>query len=405
MKARGLSSSPHIQHGDVKMTTLKESSLKGLLEKARQVGIIEEAVSVQGHNMVLRNLRPEEYTELYEELQAFVNNEPEYWHSSHIEHVSRSLVEIDGEDFRDVQFIEVEREDPKNPGTLVPVNVPRHEWVRDNLVSQWSREVIFVLFRKFMDVASEADRISREGVVFKVADETDEEKFRRLLAEALESGSDVPDDMKEAILQEHGLLLATSAEELERANEEAKRFLEEQRKQAQAAEEAATEDAVAEEEPWEPTAATTEAANVPEQIRQALSQEDPETIMAARQPLNRTPIRAPVPQPAEGRVTVANKRPPAPPAQQVASAVNARAAQRAAEFAALEAEAAANGIPLGDTVSAAYQIQPDLGTILEAPLREGAHQSKLSIDARPKGGVNRKFVDGTKGGGLNPRRS
>lgn len=403
MKARGLSSSPHIQHGDVKMTTLKASSLKGLLEKARQVGIIEEVVTVQGHNMVLRNLRPEEYTELYEELQAFVNNEPEYWHSSHIEHVSRSLVEIDGEDFREVQFIEVEREDPQNPGTLVSVNVPRHEWIRDNLVSQWSREVIFVLFRKFMDVAAEADKVSREGVVFKVADETDEEKFRRLLAEALESGSDVPDDMKEAILQEHGLLLATSAEELERANEEAKRFLEEQRKQAQATEESATED-VAAEEPWEPTAATTEAVNVPEQIRQALTQEDPEELMAARQPLNRTPIRAPVPQPAEGRVKVANKRPPVPPMQQVSSAVNSRAAQRAAEFAALEAEAAATGIPLGDTVSAAYQIQPDLGTVLETPLREGV-KSKISIDSRPRGGVNRKFVDGTKGGGLNPRRS
>src|ERR1700744_3789741 len=86
------------------MATLKAKRLQEALQKARNVGRVEEAVTIDDCAMVLQNLAPEDYNLIVQETADLEG--AEYLHAYQIAHVSRSVVEIEGVDLRDVQFIE-----------------------------------------------------------------------------------------------------------------------------------------------------------------------------------------------------------------------------------------------------------------------------------------------------------
>ena len=385
------------------MTTLQASRLKGLLDQAKNIGLCEESVTVAGLEVTVRNLKPQDYSDIYKELEP-VEEGVEYMHAHQIEHVSRAICEIAGQDLRDVEFIEVERlNDKEEP---VTVNIPRHEWVKEEVISTWGREAIHVVHRKFLDAAAEAEKKSREGVSFKIPDETDEEKFRRLLNEAMAAAEELPDDMRNAILKESDLLVATSEEELKAANERAKQFLVEQRARREARE--ATQEEDSGEEPQEPSQPVSPPPPVtaPRQLVEAAEEPlepslSPEELMARRTPLNREAIEAPVPKTQDVQTVIVNKRPPPPPVDQVVSSLSPKAAARAAQYAALEANAGAEGLDVSGDAPPISRLQHDVETVIESKV---GRPGKPVIGGGPKGGINKHFVDGTKGlGGIDPR--
>ena len=367
------------------MTTLKASRLQALLAKAKNTGQVEETVTLAGLEVTFRSLTPEDYVRLSEDLENV--SDGSYGHMYQQEMVCRGLVEIEGEDFRDVDFIEVEKIDPASRQPVM-VKVERHQWILDNIVKTWSSATVLTAFKKVMDTIAASEAKAVEGVEFRVESETDEDKFRRLLSELQEIGSGLPEDMREAILKSNGLLTATSQQELEALNERSKEWLERSSKQEIP-------------EPQEPPRAPLSLKRAVEQPPQEespepeyeLQQLSPEDLMASRSPLNREAIQPPIPNAQSGTPRAANHRSPPPPPDQVHSLSG-----RALEVAQLEGIEPFSGEP---------QVLPgrDEPEILERrPAVGGDVSSNFKV---PKPGVNPKYVDPRKrppAQGLNPRR-
>lgn len=400
------------------MTTLQATRLKTILDRAKNTGVCEESATIAGLPITVRSLPPEAYNEIYRELEDYEEG-PEYMHAHLIEHIARAICEIDGEDLREVQFVTVEVEDPQTK-ELKEVNVPCHEWLKDNIISTWSRETVHTVHRKFLDACNQAEENAREGVEFKVEGETDEEKFRRLLGEAIFAGDQLPDEIRDAILKEHDLLPATSKEELEKANEAAKQFLAEQREKMGLDSEGGTGPktvpAPPPDPPSEPIAAPDppdppEPAAVPQQLIDAAEepqepQPSPEELMAARTPLNREAVQERTPPNPENNVQVVNQRPPPPSPDLAVTDLSRKGAERAAQYAALEAAAAAEGLDPGSAdPNTAYRIHQS-DAVLEKPVNSKVDKGGLKLNQKPTGGVNKKFVSPINNpgmGGLDPR--
>jgi hypothetical protein len=196
-------------------------------------------------------------------------------------------------------------------------------------------------------------------VQFKVEAETDEEKYRRLLGDLKEAGSELPADMREAILGEEGLLVAASKAELEDLRERAKTWTKPDQ-----------EDAAAE----APEDAPEPPPRAPQQLVEAA---DP---APQRIPLNQTPIRDPVPvNLPDQQVVTANRRPGAPPPDQVHDL-----SKRSARFAAIEG-------------------MPDEPVVMQPDLRVDQEGVRTIVDTPPAAGVNSKYVNPHATKGLNPR--
>lgn len=226
------------------MTTIQAGALRAALEKAKSVGLVEEEVTIDGCQLVLQSLKPEAYVDIDTEtgdLEGLA-----YFNAFVAAHVSRSICEIDGQDLRDVQFIEdeappgaivwgvfpnkemaqqVAQEIEKAGGEtrVVPADAPaeqrmvryeRHDWVYQNIMANWSREAMNVGWRKFAEVLQAAELKAKEGIDFRIPDETQEDRYRRLLNELLETGEELPIELTGRILKDSGLMTVTSVEEL-----------------------------------------------------------------------------------------------------------------------------------------------------------------------------------------------
>jgi hypothetical protein len=354
------------------MSIVKASRLQAVLDRARNAGHVEEKACIAGLDLVFSSLPPDAYNSILEELEDVPENS--YPICYQLEHVCRSIVQVDEESFRGVKFVEVNGEDG-----APPVRVECHQWLRDNLVSTWSKEMLTVAFRKVMDAIKGAEDRSVAGVQFRVEEETDEEKYRRLLGELKETGTELPDDLRDAILKEEGLLPATTKSELADLEARAKTWAQEAPEEPTTTSDAAT----APDMPAEPVAAPAPPPRAPQQLLQAQASETPVAEAPRRVPLNQTPIRDPVPvNSAEQGVVMANRRSPAPPPDQVHDLT------RSERVAALE----------GD---------PNLA-VLEREPKVDPDQTKTIMGRPPVGGVNAKYVsphsNPSRAGGLNPRR-
>lgn len=350
------------------MNIVKASRLQAVLERARNAGQVEEKACIAGLNLVFSSLVPDAYTAILEELEDVPENS--YAICYQMEHVSRSIVEIDEESFRDVKFVEVNG-DEGGP----PVKVERHQWLRENVVSTWSKEMLTVAFRKVMDAMKGAEDRATEGVQFRVEEETDEEKYRRLLGELKETGAEMPDDLRDAILKEEGLLTATTKAEFDDLEARAKTWAQEVPEESPPVDNGT---------PAEPVApAPVPPPKAPQQLVNAQTAEVSTAEPPVRVPLNQTPIRDPVPtNAADQGVVMANRRSPPPPPDKVHTLT------RSERVAALEDD-------------------PNLA-VLERQPRVDPEQARGILERQPSGGVNSKYVNPhsnpSRAGGLNPRR-
>lgn len=191
------------------MVKLQAKKIAEALKKAQRVGEVEEEFTVSNCSIVLRSLRNDEYeavTAATSELSdiAFII-------AFKVEHLCRSIVEINGESLREVDFVEVDVENGQT-GRQETVTLERHQFIKDYVLSSWSREAVDVSFRKFNDIVAKAESAASEGVVFEVPEESPSEKYRRLLLEAKDIEGEVPFELAAKTRDEFGYLLKTEWE-------------------------------------------------------------------------------------------------------------------------------------------------------------------------------------------------
>lgn len=185
-------------------TVVNAKKLTNALEKARGVGMVEDTFTVDDCEVTLRNLRPDEYEQVVEECSEL--EDLEYITEFQKGHICRAIVELNGVSFREIELIECEEPDPKNPEKTRTVKRERHDWLRNEVLATWGREAIYTAYRKFTDVVALAEKKAKSGVAFLTPDETGEERYRRLLAEVRELENEVPPGLVVQILNENGLM-------------------------------------------------------------------------------------------------------------------------------------------------------------------------------------------------------
>jgi hypothetical protein len=333
------------------MATVQAKLLGRSLQKAKTVGKAEVDFNLDGMDLVIQNLRPDQYVSANTDSKEL--EDIEYLTEWRRSHICRAIVEIDGVNLRDVDYIEDEVEDAE--GKPKRARFERHVWVRDNIVGAWGKEAVDVAFRKFTEVVEKAEKKAADGVVFVHPDESAEDKFRRLLGEALEVSNDVPDGIVSKIYEDLGLISKSTVLELEQTRARLN--------DVRAAVEAPVVEPVA---VVKESTAPVPAAPVPSHIR--------------RTPLNRT---APVVEVVPAHVT--------PPAE-VGPAIPLRG--RAAEYAALEQTAMEAITTMGGAVDApAPQLSGSTSVATPAQLQrlKEANLEPLLIDQPPTPGINTRF--------------
>ncbi len=259
---------------------LQAKKITEALQQAQRVGEVEEGFTVAGCRIVLRNLPPEDFSEIIAETDELEEGLG-YITSFKKGHICRSLIELNGESLREYDFVEVDIEEP-DPVTKQPVKkaitLERHKFIYDYVLATWSREVIDVVYRKFLDVTRKSEIEAAEGVEFILPDETPDEKFRRLLVEVKDLEGQLPFELAKRVLEEIGYTTVTSKDEGERVNEVLARASE------------------AQETPPEATQET------PVQTAPEVAQPEPKTdlksLLRDRKPLNQRAVSVPEPSPA-----------------------------------------------------------------------------------------------------------
>ena len=274
---------------------LQARKITEALQKAQRVGEVEEKFTVARCEMVLRNLLPEESSAVVTETDELEEG-LDYVNAFKKGHICRSLIELNGESLREYDFVEVDIEEP-DPVTkqLVQktITLERYKFVYDYVLATWSREVIDVVYRKFLDVTHKSEVEAAEGVEFVLPDETPDEKFRRLLVEVKDLEGQLPFELAKRILEEIGYVAATSKEEGERVNEVLKAASETQEETPQEASQS------------EPTQTALE-------VTPEAPKTDLKSLLKTRTPLNQRLVAVPVPAQAAQQVPVEAPIPAAP---------------------------------------------------------------------------------------------
>jgi len=257
---------------------LQAKKITEALQKAQRVGEVEERFTVAGCEVVLRNLRPEEFAAVVADTDELEEG-LDYVNSFKKGHICRSLIEINGESLREYDLVEVEAEEP-DPITKQLVQktiiLERYKFVYDYVIATWSREVIDVAYRKFLDVTKKSEVEAAEGVEFILPDETPDEKFRRMLVEVKDLEGQLPFELSKRILEEIGYMAVTSKEEREKVDEVlSKAKVEPQEEPSQASQNASVTQAPR----VEPVAPKT----------------DLKSVLQSRTPLNQRSVTVPVP--------------------------------------------------------------------------------------------------------------
>jgi hypothetical protein len=383
------------------MGTLSARNLRESLQKARNIGIVEERFPLfEDCELVVRNLRPDEYESITSDTKELEGID--YLYAFQYAHVNRAIVEINGQDLRDVQFVDDEEEDPKHPGTMKPVKLELRHWLFKNVVSTWSKEALYVVYRKVEDAVEQAEKRARDGITFITPDETDEDRFRRIVGEMKDLEDNLPSKLVEHILDQSGYMRKSTAEETKRAMERVDQLAREEEAKKKAGTPPQTPPAAASPPltPQAPPAPPAPIAAAPI-VTPPPAGPSPQELMAARQPMNFAAVDAPQPvivSPTPRQNTVPGGRPPpgAPPSEHVHPPLqgailgpqpHGSAAVRGLRHAALESEADQAGAI--SSAGPTMPVKPTNVPVLErkqAPIDPRGAMSV--IDAKPKGGLN-----------------
>jgi len=344
------------------MTTITARKLQEGLSKARDIGLVEQEAEIEDCHLIVRNLRPDEYEAIIAETKDLAGMEQMNVYQK--AHVCRAIVEINGINLRKVQFVEDEQEDPKVAGKMRTVKREVHEYLRAEVVNTWTKEPLYVVFRKVLDAVSEAEKRAKQKVQFIAEEETQEEKLRRALGEVQELREDLPEQVFDRALSDMGFQrkIAEAAgkeieERLQKATVEGKPAAEEPASPA----------------PREAVPVIREVAPAPRESVAPLSAENLRQRMQERVPMNRQAV--PVPPPP---VVVAHT----PPAPAVVPA------SRTARIAAMEADV--------DPMLTAAMLEGSSQAVtrpVEIPViggdrTERVDPTQLAVDRPPQAGLN-----------------
>ena len=331
------------------MAKLQAKKIAASIQKAQQIGVVEESFAICGCQVVLRSLNNPEYQAAMSAISEL--EDINYAVGYRVEHLSRSIVEIDGVSLRDVDFVEIDVEDPKTHQVGTEV-LERSDFIRDYILASWGREAVDAAFRKFSDVVAKAEQASSRGIVFDTKEETAEESYRRLLAEAKEVEGGVPFEIATRIRDEFGYLLKQEWANLEQR--------------------ATKEEDVAEEAPLSAPVLPPERPEPPAPVAS--------TDLIMRRPAAPTPAQQSVVAPAP----VQQPMPVIPPmgAPQVVAPM-----KRSSEIEELEAVTGIDQGELGVTPELAYNPH---SVTPRTPPRDPETVQKI-IDQPPVGGINPRF--------------
>ncbi len=373
------------------MATLQATRILEALQRAKKVGKVEESIIIDGCSLVLSNLTPDDYEKINGELEGL--EDVEYLNAFQLHHVSRAVVELEDQDLRDVDFIEDEVPSgrvllsasiPKKlgeellkkvresggEGSIAPdgetklVKLERHEWIRTKVLSGWGCEAVLVAWRKFAEVVERAEEKTKEGIQFRIPEESSEERFRRLLGELKEVEDDLPFEIVRSVLSEAGYVSKSSAEELQAV---------EKRMRKMAVEDEQPEAPEAQPEPVAPSPQKPESVARPQP---QVPVKSPQEMMRQRQPLNRQPYPPRAPTPQQPTTQSAREKAPVPEQLRRAAQSNSAVLGRSAQIAALEGSA------------------DEIGGVAElAQKTEGVDGGAVVgiTDQLPRGGLNPRF--------------
>ena len=383
------------------MGVMSARSLRDSLKKARNVGIVEERVQLfDDCEVVVRNLRPDEYESIQAEIKELdgVN----YLFGFQFGHVKRAVVEMNGQDLREVQFIEDEEDDPKRPGQTKTVKLELADWLAKNILSTWGKEAVYIVYRKVEDAVSRAEKRAKEGIEFITPDETDEDKYRRLVGEMKELEQNLPAKIIEKVLDDKGYMLKTTAEEARLAME---------RMAAVARDQAAKATAVVPPPP-QPQSVQVQQPQAPQSVEvppQVQQGPNPNDLMRGRQPMNQVDVDVPQPyivSPAPRNGPVPAGRPsPAPAPENVhpplqggipGPALHGSAAIRGAKHAALEQEADQSGAISSGPIGPLPPKPTVVGTLEKRQTPLDTNAVAGLIDRPAVGGINPHYRDHRK---------
>jgi hypothetical protein len=334
---------------------------------------VEEPFVIADLAITVRNLRPDEYDAIYRDCQGL--QDVEYMHAWQIAHVCRAIIELNGVDLRDVQFVEDEEPDPTRKDKTKLVKSELHSYLRKNVCRSWGREVVFIVYRKIADAIEAAEKKSQEGITFRIPDEVPEDKFRRLIGEAKALEDDVPERIRTSVLADHGYMSRTTAEELQKADEKLSEVAAAQ--EPTPSSEAPT--GALEEEPEAPL----KEIGPPSPARMA-------AILRDRVPMNQQPgANIPLSQPLQREAQQVTAQ-PAQPALPVHATPQASLSGRAASLAALEVNADTIGALEGSS-----QLPQVPASIPEIRLGSSPKLDPKAVagimDTPPQGGINPRF--------------
>lgn len=333
------------------MGIIDSKRLNQALAKAKNVGVVELPCTISGCDLVFRSLRPEDYTAALQDCEGLPQEMyiPRYQKA----HVARAIIEVNGVDLRDTQFVTVD--EPDKDGGTKKIKLELHQYLASHMLDTWGKEAIDIAFRKLGEALELAEKRAKEGVAFATADETKEEKFRRLLLETRAAEGGLPETLIDKVYDEQGLMRRSTAEEIKRAMD---------RTEALAREQEATHvpaPAAVEPGPLEPEPSEASGAQMTPVARHAVP--DPhvtlQQAMAARQSLEvKSEQNVEVPRPT-----------------------------RAAQIAALEGES--DVVPDIDTAVSLQSGADDVIELKAAPI--DPHAASLIIDSPPVAGINPRF--------------
>ena len=362
------------------MGTLNARNLTQALSQARNIGLVEEPFELEGISLTVRNLRPEQYDSIFKECQGL--SDVEYLNAWQMAHVCRAICEINGIDFRDTSFVEEEEPDPKRPNQTRTIKVELHTWLQKNLLSGWSREVIYTCYRKVADAIESGERRAKEGVNFKIVDETAEDKFRRLIVEMKEIEEDVPEKVLDGILRDHGYIRRSTVDEVNRV---------ESKLAALASDTPQVADSPKPAEPEVQEAVKLEAAPVEE--RQTIAPEPPSGLPSAERIAELLRSRRAQTQQAVPQAAPVYEQPiqptkvEVPPMAAAPLPIASPPQGRSAELASIEGD-------VGDLPHGATNLQPQTQTpevVLGGGTRLNPEVAKTIVDTPPVGGINPRF--------------
>lgn len=201
---------------------LNANSIKSELSNLKKLMTVELSFVVMGVSITIRSLLPEERLNVMMQAVNYKQNQLEFVIFSKLSFIALSIVELQGIDFRGVELVQKERfvSGKKEPELI---KVPLATYLKEEVVSKWSDEIINVIEKKMEEVSKLSNKKAREGIVFEKDEDDYVGNFRVLLNEAKELEKNIPETMVSNILGEFGWAkFGVSLEEAKRIEEKFK---------------------------------------------------------------------------------------------------------------------------------------------------------------------------------------